>query len=148
MIYILLSFFVLTLLLKYLNLKILCIARCPDKNGQGYISPCAHDKVGGQIFSLATIRIYKRNPTFVELPILVEDLSNIGLADTLKKYYNKPLEHEAKSIVAGPTFMQYLNKLFKIQIAAGDILQFESDKHDKFFMFSLTGTWDEIIKLQ
>jgi hypothetical protein len=41
-----------------------------------------------------------------------------------------------------------LNKLFKTQIAAGDILQFESDKHDKFFMFSLTGTWDEIIKLQ
>ncbi len=84
----------------------------------------------------------------MELPILVEDLSNIGLTETLKKYYNKPREHEAKSIVAGPTFMQYLNKLFKIQIAAGDILQFESDKHDKFFMFSLTGTWDEIIKLQ
>jgi hypothetical protein len=97
---------------------------------------------------LATIRVYKRNSTFVELPILVEDLSNIGLTETLKKYYNKPREHEAKSIVAGPTFMQYLNKLFKIQIAAGDILQFESDKHDKFFMFSLTGTWDEIIKLQ
>jgi hypothetical protein len=97
---------------------------------------------------LATIRVYKRNSTFVELPILVEDLSNIGLTETLKKYYNKPFEHEAKSIVAGPSFMQYLNKLFKIQIAAGDILQFESDKHDKFFMFSLTGTWDEIIKLQ
>ena len=97
---------------------------------------------------MATIRIYKRNPTFVELPILVEDLSNIGLSDTLKKYYNKPLEHEAKSIVAGPTFIQYLNKLFKTQIAAGDILQFESDKQNKFFMFSLSGTWDEIIKLQ
>jgi hypothetical protein len=96
---------------------------------------------------LATIRVYKRNSTFVELPILV-DLSNIGLTETLKKYYNKPREHEAKSIVAGPSFMQFLNKLFKTQIAAGDILQFESDKHDKFFMFSLTGTWDEIIKLQ
>jgi hypothetical protein len=97
---------------------------------------------------LATIRIYKRNSTFVELPSLVEELSNTGLTDTLKKYYNKPFEHEAKSIVAGPSFMQFLNKLFKTQIAAGDILQFESDKHDKFFMFSLTGTWDEIIKLQ
>ena len=97
---------------------------------------------------MATIRLYKRNSTFVELPILVEDLSNIGLSDTLKKYYNKALEHEAKSIVAGPTFIQYLNKLFKIQITAGDILQFESDKQNKFFMFSLTGTWDEIIKLQ
>ncbi len=58
------------------------------------------------------------------------------------------VEREAKSIVAGPSFVQYLNKLFKIQIAAGDVLQFESGNHDKFFMFSLTGTWDEIIKLQ
>jgi hypothetical protein len=84
----------------------------------------------------------------VELSSLVEELSDIGLIETLKKYYDKPFEHEAKSIVAGPSFMQFLNKLFKTQIAAGDILQFESDKHDKFFMFSLTGTWDEIIKLQ
>jgi hypothetical protein len=97
---------------------------------------------------MATIRVYKRNPTFVELPSLVEELSNVGLTETLKKYYNKPFEHEAKSIVAGPSFIQYLNKLFKTQIAAGDILQFESDNQDKFFMFSLTGTWDEIIKLQ
>ena len=97
---------------------------------------------------MATIRLYKRNSTFVELPSLVEELSNIGLTETLKKYYNKPLEHEAKSIVAGPSFMQFLNKLFKTQIAAGDILQFESDNHDKFFMFSLTGSWDEIIKLK
>jgi hypothetical protein len=42
----------------------------------------------------------------VELPILVEELSNIGLPDTLKKYYNEPVEHEAKSIVAGPTFIR------------------------------------------
>jgi hypothetical protein len=97
---------------------------------------------------LATIRLYKRNTTFVDLSILVEELSNTGLSDTLKKYYNNPVEHEAKSIVAGPTFIQYLNKLFKTQIAAGDILQFESDHHNKFFMFSLSGTWDEIIKLQ
>jgi len=97
---------------------------------------------------MASIRIYKRNSTFVELPTLVEGLSNIGLTETLKKYYNTPMEHEAKSIVAGPSFMQFLNKLFKTQIAAGDILQFESDGHDKFFIFSLTGTWDEIIKLQ
>ncbi|HEX6283065.1 MAG TPA: hypothetical protein VFZ67_12635 [Nitrososphaera sp.] len=97
---------------------------------------------------MATIRVYKRNSTFVELPSLVEELSNIGLTETLKKYHNKPFEHEAKSIVAGPSFIQFLNKLFKIQIAAGDILQFESENHNKFFMFSLTGTWDEIIKLQ
>jgi hypothetical protein len=55
---------------------------------------------------LATIRIYKRNSTFVELPSLVEELSIIGLTENLKKYYNKRFEHEAKSIVAWPNFMQ------------------------------------------
>ena len=97
---------------------------------------------------MATIKVYKRNTTFVDLGDLVEELSNIGLADILKKYYNKPFEHAAKSIVAGPSFIQFLNKLFKIQIAAGDMLQFESGNHDKYFMFSMSGTWDEIIKLQ
>jgi hypothetical protein len=97
---------------------------------------------------MATIRVHKRNSTFVDLANLVEELSNIGLGDALKKYYEKPFEHEAKSIVAGPSFMQYLNKLFKIQVAAGDILQFESNNSNKYFMFSQTGTWDEIIKLQ
>jgi hypothetical protein len=97
---------------------------------------------------MATIKVYKRNAMYVDLANLVEELSNIGLTEILKKYYNKPLEHEAKSIVAGPSFIQFLNKLFRIQIAAGDILQFESGNHDKYFMFSLSGTWDEIIKLQ
>jgi len=97
---------------------------------------------------MATIRVHKRNSTFVDLASLVEELSDIGLTDALKKYYSKPFVHDVKSIVAGPSFMQYLNKLFKIQIAAGDILQFESDNHDKYFMFSQTGTWDEIVKLQ
>jgi hypothetical protein len=97
---------------------------------------------------MATIKIYKRNATYVDLAHLVEELSNIGLTEILKKYYNKSLEHEAKSIVAGPSFIQFLNKLFKTQIAAGDILQFESGNHDKYFMFSLSGTWDEIVKLQ
>jgi len=97
---------------------------------------------------MASIKVYKRNATYVDLANLVEELSNIGLTEILKKYYNKPFEHEAKNIVAGPSFIQFLNKLFKIQIAAGDILQFESGNHDKYFMFSLSGTWDEIIKLQ
>jgi hypothetical protein len=97
---------------------------------------------------MAAIRIYKRKETFVELSNLVEELSSIGLTETLNKYYKKPMEHEAKSIVAGPSFIEYLNKLFKTQIAAGDILQFESANNSKYFMFSLTGTWDEIIKLQ
>src|SRR5215204_947416 len=49
-----------------------------------------HDKRSRSrdIFSLATIRLYKRSSTFVELPILVEELSNVGLPDTLKKYYS------------------------------------------------------------
>lgn len=97
---------------------------------------------------MAAIKVYKRNATYVDLASLVEELSNIGLTEILKRYYNKPFEHEAKSIVAGPSFIQFLNKLFKTQIAAGDILQFESGNHDKYFMFSLSGTWDEIIKLQ
>jgi hypothetical protein len=97
---------------------------------------------------MAAIKVYKRNATYVDLSNLVEELSNIGLTEILKKYYNKPFEHEAKSIVAGPSFIQFLNKLFKIQIAAGDILQFESGNQVKYFMFSLSGTWDEIIKLQ
>lgn len=97
---------------------------------------------------MASIKVYKRNATYVDLAILVEELSNAGLTEILKKYYTKPFEHEAKSIVAGPSFIQFLNKLFKIQISAGDILQFESGNHDKYFMFSLTGTWDEIIKLK
>lgn len=97
---------------------------------------------------MAAIKVYKRNTTYVDLASLVEELSNIGLTEILKKYYNKPFEHEAKSIVAGPSFIQFLNKLFRIQIAAGDILQFESGNHEKYFMFSLSGTWDEIIKLQ
>jgi hypothetical protein len=97
---------------------------------------------------MATIKVYKRNATFVDLANLVEELSNMGLTEILKKYYNKPFEHEAQSIVAGPSFIQFLNKLFRIQIAAGDILQFESGNNDKYFMFSILGTWDEIIKLQ
>lgn len=84
----------------------------------------------------------------MDLSDLVEELGSIGLTEILKKYYKKPVEREAKSIVAGPSFIQFLNKLFRIRIAAGDILQFESANSSKYFMFSLTGTWDEIIELQ
>jgi len=82
-------------------------------------------------------------------PSLVEELSNIGLNDTLKKILYEPIGHEAKSIVARPIFMHFLNKIFKTQIAAaGDMLQFVSGDHNRPFMFSLTGRWDGIIKLQ
>jgi hypothetical protein len=46
---------------------------------------------------------------------LVEEISSLGLVDALQKYHNKPLQKEAKSIVAGPSFLQFLNKLFQIQ---------------------------------
>jgi len=97
---------------------------------------------------MAILRIYKRNSTIMDLSNLVEEVSRLGLVDALQKYHNKPLEKEAKSIVAGPSFLQFLNKLFQIQILAGDIIQFESGDNSKYYMLSVTGTWDEIIKLQ
>lgn len=60
---------------------------------------------------MSSIKVYKRNATFVDLANLVEELSSMGLTEILKKYYNKPLAHEAKSIVAGPSFIQFLNKV-------------------------------------
>ena len=97
---------------------------------------------------MAILRVYKRNSTFMDLYDLVEEISRLGLVDALQKYHNKPLEKEAKSIVAGPSFLQFLNKLFQIHILSGDIIQFESGNNSKYYMLSVTGTWDEIIKLQ
>ena len=97
---------------------------------------------------MAVLRVYRRTSTFMDLAELVDQISRLGLVDALQKYHNKPLEKEAKSIVAGPSFLRYLNKLFQIQISAGDIIQFESGNTSKFYMLSATGTWDEIIKLQ
>ena len=50
--------------------------------------------------------------TFLSLSDLVEEISKLGLVDALQEYHNKPLERVAKSIVAGPSFLQYLSKLF------------------------------------
>ncbi|MDW0150605.1 MAG: hypothetical protein QOK89_09485, partial [Nitrososphaeraceae archaeon] len=61
---------------------------------------------------MAKLKVYKRNPNFIDLVELVEDISSIGLVEGLEKYYNKTYEKEAKSIVAGPSFLQFLNKLF------------------------------------
>ena len=81
---------------------------------------------------MGVLRVYKRNSTFMDLAELVDQISRLGLVDALQKYHNKPLEKEAKSIVAGPSFLQYLNKLFQIQISAGDIIQFESGNTSKY----------------
>jgi hypothetical protein len=97
---------------------------------------------------MAKLKVYKRNSKFIDLVELVGEISSIGLVESLKKYYNKPYEKEAKSIVAGPSFLQFLNKLFQIQISSGDIINLESASHSKYYMLSLSGTWDEIIKLQ
>jgi len=99
-------------------------------------------------FIMAILKVYKRNPTFIDVASLVEEISRAGLVDAMQKYHNKPLEKDVKSIVAGPSFLQFLNKLFQIQISTGDIIQFESGSNSKYYMLSVTGTWDEIIKLQ
>jgi hypothetical protein len=65
---------------------------------------------------MAVLRVYKRNSTFMDLADLVEEISGLGLVDALQKYYNNPLQKESKSIVAGPSFLQFLNKLFHVQI--------------------------------
>jgi hypothetical protein len=97
---------------------------------------------------MAVLRIYKRNSVFIDVADLVEEISKLGIADAMQKYHNKPLEKEARSIVAGPSFLQFLNRLFKIHVTTGDIIQFESENNSKYYMLSATGTWDEIIKLQ
>ncbi len=99
-------------------------------------------------FIMAILMVYKRNLQFVDLSELVEKLSSSGLTDTLKEYYDSPYNKEVKSIVAGPSFLQFLNKLFHIQITPGDIIHLESADQSKYYMLSATGTWDEIIKLQ
>ena len=96
---------------------------------------------------MAILRIYKQKSVEIDLSKLVEAISETGLEDGLQKFYDKPLEKETKSIVAGPSFLQFLRNLFRVQIAGGDIIQFEHKTHSKYYMLSATGTWDEIIKL-
>ena len=60
---------------------------------------------------MATLHVYKRNSKFMDLSDLVEELSNLGLTDTLQKYYNKPLEKQAMSIVAGPKLSAILEQI-------------------------------------
>jgi hypothetical protein len=97
---------------------------------------------------MAILRVYKRNLQFIDLADLIEELSTLGLNNILEKYYNKPFDKDVKSIVAGPSFLQFLNRLFRIQITTGDILHLDSGDSSKYYMLSATGTWDEIIKLQ
>jgi hypothetical protein len=96
---------------------------------------------------MALLKVYKRNSIFMDTTQLIENLSQLGLGNALEKYYNKPKERETKSIVAGPSFLQFLNNLFQIQITPGDIIELEYGNNIKYYMLSMTGTWDEILKL-
>lgn len=49
---------------------------------------------------------------FMDLVDLVEEISTLAVVGI---YHNMPLKEEAKSILAGSSFLQYLNKLFQIQ---------------------------------
>ena len=53
---------------------------------------------------MATLRVYKRNSTFIDQSNLVEEMSRLGLSDSFLKYYNKPFEKEAKGICGGAIF--------------------------------------------
>lgn len=96
---------------------------------------------------MAILRIYKQKSVGTDISKLVETISESGLEDGLQEFYDEPREMETKSIVAGPSFLQFLSKLFQIRISGGDIIQFEHKNHRKYYMLSATGTWDEIIKL-
>ena len=96
---------------------------------------------------MAILRKNKQKSVDIDLSKLVEAISETGLEESLQKFFDKPLEKETKSIVAGPSFLQFLRNLFRVQIAGGDIIQFEHKSQSKYYMLSATGTWDEIIKL-
>jgi len=46
----------------------------------------------------------------------------VGVGNALEKYYDKPVQRETKSIVAGPSFLLFLNHLFQSHITPGDII--------------------------
>lgn len=96
---------------------------------------------------MAILRVYKRNTVFIDFTQLIENLSQTGLTSALEKYYDRPVERETKSIVAGPSFLQFLDNLFKIHITPGDVIELEYGNSIKYYMLSTTGTWDEILKL-
>ncbi len=45
---------------------------------------------------MAKLKVYKRNSKFLDLTDLVGEISSLGLVEALQKYYNSPLEKEAK----------------------------------------------------
>jgi hypothetical protein len=74
---------------------------------------------------MAKLKVYKRNSKFINMADLVGEISSLSLVAALQKYYNLPLEKEAKNIVTGLSFLQLLNKLFQIQVFTADIINLE-----------------------
>jgi hypothetical protein len=56
--------------------------------------------------------------TFLSLSDLVEEISKLGLVDALQEYHKKPLEREGKSIVAGPSFLQYFKLKYQLETSS------------------------------
>ena len=50
---------------------------------------------------MAVIIVYKRNSTFIDLSDLVGQVSTLGLDETLEKYYEKPVEKQARLVTRG-----------------------------------------------
>ena len=96
---------------------------------------------------LTILNVYRRNSKFIDLADLVEESSTLGLVGVIQKYHNNPLEKEAESLVAGPSFLQYLTNYFKSKYQL-EILYNLNGNTSKYYMLSTKGTWDEIIKLQ
>ena len=78
---------------------------------------------------------------------MIENLSQVGLGKALEKYYDKPAERETKNIEAGHSFLYISYNLFHIPITLVDIVELEYGNNIKYYMLSMTGTWDEILKL-
>ena len=57
---------------------------------------------------MAVLRIYKRKSAFIDVADMAEEISSLGLDDTLQKYHNKALQRKAKSMVVGPSLPQFL----------------------------------------
>jgi hypothetical protein len=65
----------------------------------------------------------------------------------LRKYYNKPVEKNLKSIVAGPKLLAVPKQIIPNSNNSRRHHTIWCGDANKYYMLSVTGTWDEIIKL-